>query len=441
MRTLLVSPARENPVIAQLLGLFESLRRFETPEIAMLDQAEFACQKIQPALVVVVIDTNQLDRTLEVLRRIRDCCSPHVLAVGPATDAKMILRAMQVGADLFLDQDELKSELHAALFRLRVRKTNPDRPGQVLAVLSAGGGCGASTLAVNLAVLLAKERGHCNLIDLNAGKADLAPMLDLKPQYTLSDVCRNDERLDRSMYEKLLARHHSGVALLAAPEAIDEALDLTSQGVARAVEIARETFADVVVDLENCFHADQLFVIEKATRILLVCRLDFIAIRNVRRILAFLASRDIPRERIEVVVNNFVEADQLPVPDAEEAIKAKLAFFVPHDTATIGIANNMGVPAAIAHPEAQVVQSIARIVGLDVPVPPAPTMFDRSLARLREWSDRAMTHVRRRLQSRRANLVPAAPSQPFGMEEPAIHHEPSLTAQQPVHSKSRALSA
>src|SRR5205823_387588 len=156
--------------------------------------------------------------------------------------------------DLFLDEAELGPELDAALARAQSRRGVPAAPGRLLAVLSPSGGCGASTIAVNLAALLAAARGQCNLIDLNLGKADLGPLLDLKPPYTLADLCRHEDRLDRTLYEKLLTAHASGVSLLAAPRHFDDLTAVTATGILRAVEIARQAFADVVADLENCVH-------------------------------------------------------------------------------------------------------------------------------------------------------------------------------------------
>ncbi|CAN5478102.1 hypothetical protein BH11PLA2_BH11PLA2_17280 [soil metagenome] len=39
--------------------------------------------------------------------------------------------------------------------------------------------------------------------------------------------------------------------------------------IARAIDLATATFTDVVVDLEDCFHDEQLYVSRKATRVLI----------------------------------------------------------------------------------------------------------------------------------------------------------------------------
>jgi pilus assembly protein CpaE len=91
---------------------------------------------------------------------------------------------------------------------------------------------------------------------------------------------------------------------------------------------------------------------------LVVCRLDFTSLRNVRRILDHLAEADVPRNQIRLIVNRFGQPNELPVAEAEEALGDKVAFFVPDDARTINGANNTGVPAVLKSPSTKVAQAI-----------------------------------------------------------------------------------
>lgn len=294
----------------------------------------------------------------------------------------------------------------------------PERPSQLIAVLSVAGGCGASTVAVNLAALLAKEHGQSNLIDLNTGKADLAPLLDLKPQYTIADLCRNDDRLDRSMYEKLLCRHGCGIGLLAGPRNYDDAHAVTRACMSRAVAVAREVFADVVVDLANGYDDEQVYVLENATRIVLVTRLDFTAIRNTRRILDHLIALQIPMDRVEIAVNQFGLPHQLPLVEAEEAVGCILTNLIPVDAEAVYAASNIGSPVALSHPRAAAVRALAKLIGFAEPVPTGPNF----LARARLWCRETLLP---RYRSLRGRLQRAARPKPTpDTDFLKVHHEP-----------------
>jgi pilus assembly protein CpaE len=423
MHAILACSSRNHPPLQQLEGLVRSRAGFQPPVVTTIDSLVASCHEGDFALAVVVLSGDHHDSAHEAIRRLRDSWSGNLLVVGPATDPKLILRSMQAGAGLFLDEADLVVELDVALTRILSQRGEVG--GQVLAVASASGGCGASTVAVNLAALLAKSRGRCHLIDLNPGKADLAALLDLKPQYTLADLCRNENRLDRTLFEKLLTPHASGIGLLAAPRQLEDIHAVTVGGVTSAIRLAQESF-DVVVDLEDCFRAEQVAVLELTTRVILVCRLDFTALRNTRWLLDHLADRGVARERIEVVVNHAGLPNDLPIVDAEIALGGGITRFIPHDPETVGRANNTGIPVAIQNPDAAVVQGIARLVGLDSPTLTSPTPFMRLQTRFRT---QAVTWLSAQWRKIRHFVVHTPPAPPAPTEESKTSHEPNPAPQ------------
>ncbi len=360
MRTLVVSGNVLDAVSSKLRGLLRTLVDTQGPAAATFDNADHAVLQIQAELVVVVLSPER-ERGLEALRRLRRVVPGFLLAVGEVTDPKLILRALQSGADHYVDQDGLENELEAGLARLQIKQEATPPTGRLVAVLATSGGCGSSTMAVNIAAVLAKEHGGCALLDLKPGRGDLAALLDLKPQFTLADLCQNVARLDRGMFEKMLAKHPCGVQLLGAPQTFRDTRLLTAHGVGQAVTLARKYFTHVVADLEDCFHEEQVMALRQASAILLVCRLDFTALRNARRILEHLLELEITHNRVRLVVNRFGQPNELPVAQAEEALGEKLAHFVPDDPRTANAANNAGIPGVLKDPSARLSQSIVQL--------------------------------------------------------------------------------
>jgi pilus assembly protein CpaE len=358
MRTLMVSPDLPDPQCDKLRGLLRELVDSEGPAVANFAEAE---QSEPQAELVVVMLWPEPERGLETLRHLRRAAPCFILAVGPITDPKLILRALQHGADHFVDQAELETELEAGLSRLKIKQEAAQPSGRLLAVLASSGGSGTSTVAVNLATVLAREHKTCALLDLNPGRGDLAALLDVKPPFNLADLCLNLARLDRAMFDKMLVRHASGVHLLGAPQTFGDTRVVTPQGVGQALKLARTFFPHVVVDLEDCFHEEQTVALRQATSILLVLRLDFTSLRNARRILGHFGDLDIPRDRVRLVINRYGQPNELQVADAEEALGEKPVHFIPDDPKTINGANNAGIPAVIKAPSAKVSQSFVQL--------------------------------------------------------------------------------
>jgi pilus assembly protein CpaE len=373
MQALLIAPRADSPAVGVLQTLLRG--RGDRTEVATPDRAEAEFHQTGADLAVVLVAPDEPDRTLDGIRRLRRAGVRHLLTVGPATDPKLILKTLQVGSDLFLDEAELNEELDAALARLvgRDRDARPEadrpptarRPRQLLAVVGAGGGCGASTVAVNLAAAFAREHAAAHLIDLNLTRGDLAPLLDVTPPYTLADLAANENRLDRALYEKLLARHPSGVTLLAAPRELADADLIPAACVNLALDIAQELYSEVVVDLEGCHRPEHVTVLDRATTVFLVCRLSFTSVRSTRRLIDHLRGLGVHSPRVRVVVNQFGSPDELPIEEAEESLGLPLADRIPYDPANVRPAGDAGQPVALRNPTAKATQGIAKLVGLE----------------------------------------------------------------------------
>jgi pilus assembly protein CpaE len=361
MRTLVVSSNAVDAVSVRLRSTLRALVDQQGPVSADFQEIESRIPQTQAEMVVVVLSPDP-ESGLEALRKARRLTSACLLAVGQASEPKLILRALHEGADHYLDEAELDTGLQAVLARLQNKQeVSTAAAGRLITLLGCSGGCGASTLAVNIAAALSKSHGSCGLIDLKPGRGDLAALLDLRPGYNLADICLNVARLDRAMFEKVLVRHDSGIQLLAAPQAFGATRVVTTQGVTQAVVMARRLFPHVVVDLEDCFHEEQVAVLRQAHITLVVCRLDFTSLRNVRRVLDHLVDADVPRAQVRLVVNRYGQPNELPVDEAEEALGDKVAYFVPEDARTINGANNTGIPAVLKSPSSKVAQAILQL--------------------------------------------------------------------------------
>ena len=308
----------------------------------------------EAAEVAVVVMSPAPERSLAVLSEVRARTRARLLAVGPA-DSKLILRS---GADEYLDEAELEVELEAALNRMRGEA--PAAAGHLLAVVGPSGGSGASTLAVNVATVWAREHQKALLLDLKGSTGDLAALLDLAPAYTFGDLCQNVVRLDRNLFERLLTAHPSGVHLLASPRSLT-AVRLTPEGVRQALNFGRSLFPYVVADLDHAFGDEEALVLRQADVILIVVRLDFTTLRNTRRVLEYLDQLGVARGRVRLVVNRHGQPHEVPLGKAEYALGVKVFHCVPDDPATVNRANNTGVPAVLDCPAAKVCKSLTQL--------------------------------------------------------------------------------
>jgi len=328
--------------------------------LVSLDLAATHLTVARPDLVVVVLSPDP-EHALAVLSDVRALVSARIFAVGPVSDPHMIRRAYQNGASDYIDEIDLDPEMSTALGRARVGEAASIESGRVIAVLGPSGGCGASTIAANIATVLAREYKKALLIDLKLQAGDLASLFDVRPTYTLRDLCENVARLDRAIFERCLVQHESGVHLLAPPRKIADSRDITPEGIRQALALGRSLYPYVVVDLDHSFRDEQVQTLRQADQIVLVFRLDFTSLRNTQRTLDHLGEVGVSTDRVRLVVNRFGQPREVPAAKAEEALGVKIAHFIPDDPKTINRANNNGIPVVIEAPSAKVSRSVTRL--------------------------------------------------------------------------------
>ncbi len=319
---------------------------------------------MEPADLIMVMLPVEPERSLDVLDwlgKLPRQNGERVVAIGPAADPKLVLRALRGAVDDYLDQTDLEPELMAALARWRASMAVQEEAGRMIAVLAPSGGSGSSTLAANIATVLAKQHKSAALIDLKLQTGDLAALLDLKPTFTLADLCQNVARMDRTLFERSLVRHSSGVSLLAPPRHFDDVVRITPEGVHQALYLAKALFPYVLVDLDHSFRAEQIEVLRQADLTLLVLRLDFVSLRNARRSLEYIERLGISRDRLRLVVNRYGQPKEVPAAKVEEVLGMKVFHYVPNDPKAVNRASNNGVPVVLEAPRAAVSRSVTKL--------------------------------------------------------------------------------
>jgi pilus assembly protein CpaE len=336
-------------------------RECPSSHILPLEEATARLSREPDVSLIVFVLPSDRERGLALLASIARSAPGKVLAVGPTTDAKLMLQALRSGAVDYVDSADLEVELESALKRMVEAAAKPAEAGRLIALLAPNGGSGSSTLAVNLAVALAIEYKSVGLLDMKFEGGDLASLLDLRPTFTLADLCQNATRLDRVMFERSLVKHEAGVHMLAPPQDLSAVGHVRPDGVSLAVSLARASFPYVLADVDHTFREEQMIVLRQADVIVIVFRLDFASLRNIRRTLEYLEASGIARDKVRLVVNRWGQAQEVPRAKAEEAIGIKIVHLVPDDPKTVNRSNNQGVPVVIAAPSSKVARSIVQL--------------------------------------------------------------------------------
>ena len=249
------------------------------------------------------------------------------------------------------------AELEASLQPLRATIAAKRQPAgtekrKLVAIIKGEGGVGATALLGQVATRFAERetaagRDAC-LIDFDVQFGDAAFQLGLAPPLNLTDLLEVGSRLDGALLRSTTARHPSGLAVLAAPRQITPLDSLDSEMALSLAETAMREFGTVFVDLPHNWTNWSMSLLARADVVLLVTELRIPSLNRARRQLDLLASQDMDRLDIRIVINRAEKGlfRSIKPADVQRALGRPVAFTVVNDHETMIAAIERGVPVA-----------------------------------------------------------------------------------------------
>ncbi len=262
-----------------------------------------------------------------------------VFAVSSQTHPEAILEAMRSGCQEYLSKPLDREQLLKAIARIGARRKDKDKDkqetgrGQLLAFMGSKGGCGTTTLATQMGALLSSSLSRKSLLlDLHPDFGDASLYLKLtKARFHFFELLENADRLDADFLQSFIMRHSSGLDLIPAPEGSVSGREAFSHAaLTHTLNFLRSRYEFLIADLPPALNEENLGVIRECEQLYLITVAEVSAIRNVVRQLEYLAGKDIPREKIRVVLNRHHKRSVLTDDQIERVLEQKIFWRVPN---------------------------------------------------------------------------------------------------------------
>lgn len=301
--------------------------------------------------VVVDLDSGEADGLRMLDELTLHAPEARVLVATGNPDTDLILCAMRAGATDVLTTPFDPESLAAALVR-PVRRAGGESPasshrGRVISFMSAKGGCGATTVAVNLGVALCSPSSGKGrsvvVIDMDSPGGDLTAMLKLSPTYSLTDIASNIHRLDMDLLNSMTMRHDSGLRCIASSVEGKQTGDVTPDQMAGIVNFLCEHYDEVIL-AGGGLGAVEMAAVNQAHLVHVVTSLGFLSLRKAQLMIGQLREFGVTGDALRVVVNHHDRGADLTLRDARGALDAPVTWTIPEDARTADRAVNEGVP-------------------------------------------------------------------------------------------------
>lgn len=257
---------------------------------------------------------------------------------------ELLIEAMQAGARNVLDKQSVLSKLDTVL-----RRVVPDSAarvaGRITTLLSAGGGCGATTLALNLANelhILSREASLLVDMDLHCGA--LSVWLGLKARFGLRDVLSFGEGIDAHLVQSAAQSIGEGLHVLASPagslQRVAEVINFARLD--DTLEAMRYAYSNTVIDAPRVPSAVAARLGMASSLTLIVMQLTVRDIHVARAMAADLVAEGVASEQIFLLVNRHWKRSLIPLDEARQALSNLPIICISNDYRNAARAMNHG---------------------------------------------------------------------------------------------------
>lgn len=266
-----------------------------------------------------------------------------VAAVHTSAEPNEMIAALRAGACEFIHLP-VRPAIFDAMDRvatiLESRRTQTVERGTITGLLSAKGGCGATTLACHLAVAAHRARPSSRVLvaDLDHQAPAAHRLFRANPRLHTTEAFESARRLSSGSWQEFASPVEDGVDLLAgAPASTDAAPD--AWRIDSLFRFVTRHYSHILVDLGRNLNPFNWAFLPPLDELILVTAPDVLALFQTRQILQTLQSRGFDKNRVRLILNrNHLAPQDFWVESIEQMFEIGVLEVIPNDYTTL---NNM----------------------------------------------------------------------------------------------------
>ena len=304
-----------------LAGAANSLFRVSIADCLVAGLNALAQRRFDVALVdLSLADSHGLETLLTVERHAPGL---PIVALAGTNSESLALAAVEHGAQDCLVKAALTAESvvralqYAVLRRHNASISAAAQTAELVGILGAKGGVGATTIACHWALELRRQtKKQVLLVDLDVSSASASFLMDVHSEYTTAEASVNLHRLDASFWHNLVCGTSRGVDVLQAPGAMRYHDALNGERVRHVLRFARALYAYIVVDLGR-LNGVSLNLTEEVKELFVVTTPEIPSLYEAGRMLNKLLEPGITGGRIQLILNRLSKDVSQSIADLE----------------------------------------------------------------------------------------------------------------------------
>lgn len=283
----------------------------------------------------------------------------NVIVLSEKYTTSNIIKVLRAGAKDFVSKPVIKKELYNAFKKCMKSDVKVLEKSHVISVFSNKGGVGKTAIATNLAVEMARlTREKVLLLDLNLPLGDVATFLDIHPSVSIADLVSKNPEI---IFDACKKYKDLSLYVLAEPIYVDKNPIIKPTDIKKLLDCLKTKFSYIIVDLGISVDKFNLSILENSDEILLVTVVNLPLIRNCQRCLDLFANLKFSKNRIKVVINRYLDNDEISQQDVENALNKKIYWKIPNNYYTMMSSINKGIPVGEVSQHSNVTESFSHL--------------------------------------------------------------------------------
>jgi len=320
---------------------------------------------IQPQAAVLFVDTER-PQSVQFARRVRhDAPDTNLIIVARSDEGGVTREAMRLQARALAILPGDEHELEQVFEAMGFESYEASDDGMVLALLGAKGGMGTTSVAINLAGVLAQRRERrVALVDLALYIGEVAVYLDMKTPYALGELVRDLDRLDDAWIEQNVPRHRTGFYVLSQPAEWDDVDAMKVTDVVQSISLLKRYFTHIVLDAGAQLNEVALSGVTVADQSIVICTQELPSLVSTRRRVGMLTQIAGDAKAIRVVANRWQDDGAYDRDSIETYVQHGLNATIQNDYRNMSACIESGKLLVEQCPDAEIVKDVREVARL-----------------------------------------------------------------------------
>lgn len=297
---------------------------------------------------IIVVDCAGESLITSKVEALLEVCGPDLilLVIGDKNEVSIFRDLIRLNVRDYLVKPLNADILNRALSVIIRGEERKKRTGKIICFMGTVGGCGTTTIALNVANIMSNHLAKKSLlIDTDMIFSTLPMNLDIKVSHGLREALEAPDRLDDAYLDQLLIVYGEQLKILNAEEPLYDYFAFDNPVLLRnfetLIDVLCERFHYVFFDVSRFKTPLWRMLARKAHHFYIISPLSLVGLRDTVRILAMLNEENLDGNH-QIIINHTSERFMLKEKRFTQSVGQNILLSIPFDS-TAMTATNLGV--------------------------------------------------------------------------------------------------